>query len=110
MKKTSCKRTKNGYGSALLFAHMSDPYDSTLHVKVIKRRDMKPVDCLGQYIENTNLHSLPPNCLGVLVAYSRDTTKEKHLKKWSLGVILYLLLFKRYPWSGKVSYAYFKNV
>ena len=29
---------------------------------------------------------------------------------WSLGIILYILLFKRYPWAGKNSDEYFNNI
>jgi len=29
---------------------------------------------------------------------------------WSLGIILYILLFKRYPWAGTNSDEYFNNI
>ena len=66
------QKVSKGYGSGLLFSHSVDTSSNMLNAKNIKHRYLKPNDCLGQYIENTNLHSLPPNCFGVLVAYTID--------------------------------------
>ena len=78
------------YGSALLFTPKEDSLDNTLQVRKLQKRYLKPTDCLGSYIENSNLHSLPPNCLGVLAAYSPSGKKAIVSDQWHLGVILFL--------------------
>ena len=84
-------------GSALLFHYNAVSIKGTkqfgkvkLEVEVLKERNLTPKECLGCYIENTNLHNLPCNCVGVLVAYSTDINKKKHQSKWYLGVIILL--------------------
>ena len=63
-------------GSALLFSHKDGYHDGHLHLYALKKRNTKPTDCLNSYIQNTNLHSLPPNFYGVLIVYSSSIKKH----------------------------------
>ena len=87
----------NVQGSALLFYYNGicrkgrEPFSKVpLQVEVLKERNLTPRQCSGCYIENTNLHNLPCNGLGVLVAYSTDINNKRHESKWYLGVIILL--------------------
>ena len=71
-------------GSAKIFSLMAS--SSQLKCTEIKERDKTSLDLpLPSFIDNTNLHSLPSNCTGVLVAY-RLRIKGPH----NLGIILFL--------------------
>ena len=79
MKNTTTNTRKTcGYGTALLFKHTTKGHTSALLAHMLKTRSLKPEDCLDHYIENTNLHSLPPNCFGTLIAYTTDKLGLDH--------------------------------
>ena len=70
-------------GSAFLFSQ-SVASSQKLHVQILKQRHLSIDQCSGCFIENTNLNKLPPNCLGVLVAFSNSQQKsyEKKTGHW----------------------------
>ena len=77
------KRKVQGY--ALLFQNKSifDVKGIKLSVKKVVNRHMQPKDCIGCYLQNTNLHHLPPNCIGVLVAFQCSLIKLSNAS-WNL--------------------------
>ena len=76
-------------GSAVLFSQ-SVASSQKLHVQILKQRHLSIDQCSGCFIENTNLNKLPPNCLGVLVAFSNSQQKSYEKKNWTLGIIIHL--------------------
>ena len=79
-------------GSALLFQQSSTSIaNDFLQVIVMKNRAPPNLESgLYQFIDNPNLRSTPANCTGLLVAFSDDKERQDSLKKWRLGVMLYL--------------------
>ena len=57
---------------------------------VLRQRNLRPVDVYGCFIDNTNLNSLPPNCLGTLIAYSLEKINCNQKYIYNLGVLIYL--------------------
>ena len=79
------------HGCALLFSHVKNCLKGSLLISKERQRKLYPSDRLHCYIENTNLNTLPPHCLGVLVAYSIDPVASNVMRKsWFLGIIIFL--------------------
>ena len=79
------------HGCALLFSHVKNCRKGSLLISKERQRKLYPSDRLHCYIENTNLNTLPPHCLGVLVAYSIDPVASNVMRKsWFLGIIIFL--------------------
>ena len=79
------------HGSALLFSPGENESNGRLLISEERERRLHPSDRLHWYIENTNLNSLPPHCLGVLVAYSTDEVVRKAIRKsWFIGIVIFL--------------------
>ena len=71
-------------GIAYLFHQIGD----ILEVQSICRRTMLRVfDNKITFIDNTNLHCLPANCTGVLIAWSCDKNTHCVDRTWELGVL-----------------------
>ena len=92
---TSCNFTSsqpNVQGHAFIFQQntYNDDCGIRLCINKIVDRDLTPGDCLGHYLQNTNLHNFPPNCLGVLVPYTVDAKSKIERCFWHLGILIYL--------------------
>lgn len=76
-------------GSAFLFSQ-SVQFPHKLHVQILKERNLSIDQCSGCFIENTNLNKLPPNCVGVLVAFSNSQQQAYENRNWTLGILIHL--------------------
>ena len=79
-------------GHALLFRSAStiNKSEIQLHQMMVTDRNLTLGECLGCYLQNTNLYNLPLNCLGVLVDFRANATTKATCSLWNLGVLLYL--------------------
>ena len=85
-------------GHSIIFSQVSS-YNSLLESTIIHKKtninELLKYSYNHFFIVNTNLHSLPPNCCGALIAYShigsKDATRDtKSLGlTWQLGILCY---------------------